>query len=83
MWPDATALRQNQGRMETADDVTRSTAESAAATTEEWSPELATLLTGAVESAREAIVGSVTRIRGAAGEPVNIVRSFYAVRTDS
>ena len=32
---------------------------------------------------RPAIVGSVTRLRGAANEPVNIVCSFYAVRTDS
>src|SRR5262249_38716650 len=32
---------------------------------------------------RPAIVGSVTRIRGGAGDPVNIVRSFYAVRADS
>src|SRR6201996_8310299 len=41
--------------METADNVTRPTGESAA-TTEEWSPELATLLTNAVEPARAAIV---------------------------
>src|ERR1700755_2223185 len=42
--------------METEDSLTRPTPESAAATTEEWSPELATVLTGAVEPARAAIV---------------------------
>jgi hypothetical protein len=41
--------------METADNVTGSTGEAAAATTE-WSPELAALLTGTVEQARTAIV---------------------------
>jgi hypothetical protein len=54
VWPDTLALRQNWGRMETADNVTRPTGDSA--TTEEWSPELATLLTNAVEPARAAIV---------------------------
>src|ERR1700738_366892 len=42
--------------METADNVTRPTPESAAATTEEWAPELATVLTCAREPARAAIV---------------------------
>ena len=42
--------------METTDGVTRPTGDSATATTEEWSPELATLLTNAVEPARAAIV---------------------------
>jgi len=42
--------------METADSVTRPTPESAAATTAEWLPELATVLTEAVEPARAAIV---------------------------
>ena len=42
--------------METADSVTGPTPESAAATTAEWLPELATVLTGAVEPARAAIV---------------------------
>ena len=42
--------------METADNVTGSTGEAAAATTTEWSPELAAVLTGAVEQARAAIV---------------------------
>src|SRR5271163_1822064 len=42
--------------METADSVTRPTGESATATTEQWSPELATLLTNAVAPARAAIV---------------------------
>ena len=42
--------------METADNVTRPTPESAAATTAEWLPELATVLTDAVEPARAAIV---------------------------
>jgi len=42
--------------METADGVTRPTPESAAATTAEWLPELATVLTEAVEPARAAIV---------------------------
>ena len=41
--------------METADNVTRPTPESAR-DHEEWSPELATVLTGAVEQARAAIV---------------------------
>src|SRR6201985_1120231 len=42
--------------METADNLTGPTGESAAATTAEWSPELATVLTAAVESARAAVV---------------------------
>ncbi|MGB7867726.1 MAG: DUF3027 domain-containing protein, partial [Mycobacterium sp.] len=42
--------------METADSVTRPTPESAAATTAEWLPELATVLTEAVAPARAAIV---------------------------
>jgi hypothetical protein len=42
--------------METTDDATGSTAQAATATTTEWSPELATVLTGAVELARTAIV---------------------------
>ena len=42
--------------METTDNVTGSTGDSAAATTAEWSPELATVLVGAAELARAAIV---------------------------
>jgi Protein of unknown function (DUF3027) len=42
--------------MDIADNVTGSTGQSAAVTTSEWSPELAALLTGAVEQARAAIV---------------------------
>lgn len=42
--------------METTDDATGSTAQAATATTTEWSPELATVLTGAVELARTAII---------------------------
>ena len=42
--------------METTDNVTGSTADAATATTTEWSPELATVLTGAAEQARAAIV---------------------------
>jgi Protein of unknown function (DUF3027) len=42
--------------METTDDATGSTAQAATATTTEWSPELATVLTGAAELARTAII---------------------------
>jgi hypothetical protein len=42
--------------MEITDDATGSTAQAATATTTEWSPELATILTGAVDLARTAIV---------------------------
>src|SRR5271170_6872965 len=42
--------------MDTTDNVTGSTGEAAAATTTEWSPELATVLGGAGELARAAIV---------------------------
>ena len=42
--------------METTDDATKSTAQAATATTTEWSPELATVLTGAAELARTAII---------------------------
>src|SRR6201995_2928974 len=42
--------------METTDDATGPTAQAATATTPEWSPELATVLTGAVELARTAII---------------------------
>src|ERR1700753_1154035 len=42
--------------METTDDATGPTAQAATATTTEWSPELATVLTGAVELARTAII---------------------------
>jgi Protein of unknown function (DUF3027) len=42
--------------METTDDATESTAQAATATTTEWSPELATVLTGAAELARTAII---------------------------
>jgi hypothetical protein len=42
--------------METTDDATGSTAQAATATTTEWSPELATILTGAAELARTAII---------------------------
>jgi hypothetical protein len=44
--------------METTDDVTESTGDAAAATGAEWSPELATVLTGASELARAAIAES-------------------------
>jgi Protein of unknown function (DUF3027) len=50
------ALRQDWGHMETADNVTGASEESTAATTSEWSPELAALLTDTVEQARAAIV---------------------------
>ena len=49
-------MRQNQRFMETTDDATGPTAQAATATTTEWSPELATVLTGAVELARTAII---------------------------
>src|ERR1700730_16612528 len=49
-------VRQNQRPMETTDDATGSTAQAAAATTTEWSPELATVLTGAVELGRIASI---------------------------
>ncbi len=49
VWPYIASVRQNWGPMETTDDVTGSTAT-------EWSPELATVLTGAVDVARAAIV---------------------------
>ena len=55
VWPEPMGLRHYEWRMETADDVTRPTPESAAATTAEWLPELATVLTDAVEAARTAI----------------------------
>src|SRR6201996_5152551 len=42
--------------METTDDATGSTAQAATATTTDWSTELATVLTGAAELARTAIV---------------------------
>ena len=42
--------------METTDNLTESTADAAAATTAEWSPELATVLTGAAELAKAAII---------------------------
>src|ERR1700744_3361869 len=49
VWPSTASVRQNRGSMETTDDVTGSTAT-------EWSPELAAVLTGAVDLARAAIV---------------------------
>jgi hypothetical protein len=42
--------------METTDDATESTAQAATATTTEWPPELATVLTGAAELARTAVI---------------------------
>jgi len=42
--------------METTDNLTESTADAAAATTAEWSPELATVLTGAAELAKAAVI---------------------------
>jgi Protein of unknown function (DUF3027) len=56
VWPGVTTVRQNQRLMEITDDATGSTAQAATATTREWSPELATVLTGAAELARTAIV---------------------------
>lgn len=56
VWQGVMALRQDWDHMETADNVTASSGESAAATTSEWSPELAALLTGTHEQARAAIV---------------------------
>jgi hypothetical protein len=56
VWPAVVAVRQYWRHMESADSVTGSTGESAAATTAEWSHELAAVLTGAVEQARAAIV---------------------------
>jgi Protein of unknown function (DUF3027) len=56
VWPGVTTVRQNQRPMEITDDATGSTAQAATATTREWSPELATVLTGAAELARTAIV---------------------------
>ena len=41
--------------METTDNLTESTGAAAVATTDEWSPELATVLTGAAELARAAV----------------------------
>ncbi|MDT5019890.1 MAG: hypothetical protein QOI33_414 [Mycobacterium sp.] len=49
VWPCDASVRQNQRPMETTDEVTGSTPT-------EWPPELATVLTGAVELARAAIV---------------------------
>src|SRR6202012_3003321 len=56
VWPCVASVRQNQRPMETTDDATGSTAQAATATTTEWSPELATVRTGAVELARAAII---------------------------
>src|SRR6202167_4118513 len=56
VWPSVATVRQNQRPMETTDDATGSTAQAATATTTEWSPELATVLTGAAELARTAIL---------------------------
>ena len=56
VWPCVATVRQNQRPMETTDDATGSTAQAATATTTEWSPELATVLTGAAELARTAII---------------------------
>src|SRR6202789_4545317 len=56
VWPCVATVRQNQRPMETTDDATGSTAQAATATTTEWSPELATVLTGAAELARMAII---------------------------
>src|ERR1700683_2792070 len=56
VWPCVATVRHNQRSMETTDDATGSTAQAATATTTEWSPELATVLTGAVELARMAII---------------------------
>jgi hypothetical protein len=55
VWPCGTDMRQNRGFMETTENVTEPTAEVDAATTAEWSPELATVLTGSAELARAAI----------------------------
>src|SRR6185312_6690907 len=48
VWPGMASVRQNWRHMETTDDVT--------STATEWSPELAAVLTGAVDVARAAIV---------------------------
>jgi hypothetical protein len=48
VWPGTASVRQNWGPMETTDDVT--------STATEWSPELAAVLTGAVDVARAAVV---------------------------
>jgi hypothetical protein len=56
VWPYGMDVRQNWSHMETTDDLTESTADAAAATTAEWSPELATVLTGAAELAKAAII---------------------------
>jgi hypothetical protein len=56
VWPCVATVRHNQRPMETTDDATGSTAQAATATTTEWSPELATVLTGAAELARTAII---------------------------
>src|SRR5258708_37583827 len=56
VWPCVETGRQNQKPMEITDDATGSTAQAATATTTEWSPELATVLTGAAELARTAII---------------------------
>jgi hypothetical protein len=56
VWPSGTIVRQNRRPMEITDDASGSTAQAGTATTTEWSPELATVLTGAAELARTAIV---------------------------
>src|ERR1700722_16169828 len=56
VWPYLATVRHNQRPMETTDDATGSTAQAATATMTEWSPELATVLTGAAELARTAII---------------------------
>src|SRR5271168_1295748 len=56
VWPSAPTVRQNQRPMETTDDATGSIAQTATATTTDWSPDLATVLTGAAELARTAII---------------------------
>src|ERR1700722_2719154 len=56
VWPDVATVRHNQRPMETTDDATGSTAQAATATTTEWPPELATVLTGAAELARTAVI---------------------------
>src|SRR6202051_3218041 len=56
VWPCVATVRQNQRPMETTDDATGPPAQAPTATTTEWPPELAPVLTGAAERARTAII---------------------------